>query len=117
MERELFESYVTEAIAMVPLAIRKKIENVAWLIEDQPTPTNNLLGLYRGIPLTKRNQGYSGVVPDTITIYQVAIETQAGPDPANIRKLTHEVVHHEIGHYFGFSEAKVRQWERQRRKK
>lgn len=113
MESSLFETYITEAIDMVPAHIRRRIENVAFVVDDQRR--GNLLGLYHGIPLTKRGQGYHGVLPDKITIYQAAIEEHAGPDPVDIRRLTIETVHHEIAHYFGFDETKVRQWEHHRR--
>lgn len=109
----MFEGYITQAIAMVPKHIRTKIENVAFVVDD--VHLGHLLGLYHGIPLTRRNQGYSGVLPDKITIYQRTIEHAASDDVAAVRKLTIETVHHEIAHYFGFSEAEVRRWETQRR--
>ncbi len=98
---------------MVPAHIRRRIENVAFVVND--TQLTNLLGLYSGIPLTKRGQGYTGVLPDKITIFQRSIEASVGDDPEKIKKLTIEVVHHEIGHYFGFDEVKVRTWERNRK--
>lgn len=111
---EQFEQYITEAINMIPSHIQKAIENVAFLVEPG-IPTGQLLGLYHGIPVTKRfKYSYSGVLPDTITIYQASIERQAGPDPESIRHLVHQVVHHEVGHYFGFSESQVRKWEQHR---
>lgn len=117
MSVEQFEQYISEALAMIPGHIRRKIENVAWLV-DPGTPRGRLLGLYHGIPMTQRHiYQYSGVLPDTITIFQTPIEQQAGPDPEAVRHLVHRVVHHEVGHYFGFSEAEVRRWERQREKR
>jgi len=113
MHLEEFEQVINEAIAMIPPHIRARLENVAFVIDDQQL--GNLLGLYNGIPLPKRGPNYSGVLPDKITIFQRTIEATSGNDDERIRKLTTEVVHHEIGHYFGFSEHKVRQWERNRR--
>lgn len=113
VDSEQFEAFIAEAIAVVPSHIRRRIENVAFVVDD--TQQGNLLGLYHGIPLTKRGQGYSGVLPDKITIFQRSIEATVGPDITAIRNKVHEVVHHEIGHYFGFDEAKVRAWEKHRR--
>ena len=114
METTQFEHYISEALDMIPVQIQKKIENVAFLVEPGQ-PTGRLLGLYHGIPVTRRvHQAYSGVLPDTITIFQAPIELQAGPDPEAVRHLVHKVVHHEVGHYFGFSEVEVRKWERGR---
>ena len=112
MEQEEFERYITEAINMVPPHVRAKIQNVAFVLDTEHR--GQLLGLYHGIPLIRRGQGYSGVLPDKITLYQRTIEDVAGTDTTRQRKLIHDVVHHEIAHYFGFSEAEVRQWERKR---
>ncbi len=115
MNRQTFEGYITEAVSLVPVHIRARIENVAFVIDDERT--GRLFGLYHGIPLTRRGQGYSGVLPDKITIYRRTIENAGGGDPAAVRKLVIDTVHHEIAHYFGFSETKVRRWEKHRRSK
>lgn len=115
MTLEEFEQAITAAINLVPKHIRARLENVAFVVDD--TQLGNLLGLYHGIPLTRRGQGYSGVLPDKITIYQRTIEAAAGDDPARIRQIVTDTVHHEIGHYFGFSESEVRRWEHKRRSK
>ena len=112
MELEAFEGYINEAIAMVPAHIRAKMVNVAFVVND--TDLGNLLGMYTGIPLPRRNQGYSGVLPDKITIFQKTIEAVASDNPAQVRQLVINTVHHEIAHYFGFNEAKVRSWEKKR---
>ena len=121
-----FEEYINEAVAMVPKLVRERIENVAFVAEDEPTALSAknrqaqssglLLGLYEGVPLPKRSGYYSGVLPDKITIFKNAIEQVAGPDQEAIRLKTHEVVHHEIGHYLGMDERTVRAWEYKRKK-
>ncbi len=111
----------------MPERIREKILNVVFIIEDDPrsaratersiTSRGILLGLYQGIPLPSRGINYSGVLPDKITLFQQSIEEVAGDDPEDVRKLVHEVVHHEIAHYFSMNEREVRAWERKRRNK
>lgn len=113
MELETFETAINDAIAMVPKHIRAKMENVAFVVDD--VHQGNLLGLYHGIPLTRRGPGYSGVLPDKITIYQKTIEAIAGRDEHKVRHLVMETVHHEIAHYFGFNESEVRRWEKKRK--
>lgn len=113
MDRQTFERYITEAVSLVPAHIRARIENVAFVVDNKHT--GRLFGLYHGIPLTRRGQGYSGVLPDKITIYRRTIESAGGGDPAAIRRLVMSTVHHEIAHYFGFSEAEVRRWEKNRK--
>lgn len=125
MEREDFRQLIVNAIAMVPERIRSKINNVVFLVEEaERRPRRGergirhahlLLGLYHGIPLLKRHQGYSMVVPDTITIFQHPIEELAGDDRVRVKALVTETVLHEIAHHLGFDEREVRQWERKRK--
>jgi len=112
--RERFEQFIADAVAALPENIRSQMENVAFVLDDQ-TPPGALLGLYHGIPKTGRNLGYSGVLPDKITIYQKTIEADvrgASELPQAVRR----VVWHEIGHHFGISDRRLRQleknWER-----
>lgn len=124
-DREAFERWIEEALLEIPERLRKRIENVVFVVDEHARPRHEgertirfrgtLLGLYEGIPLTRRAGGYQWVPPDKITIFQDAIEQYAGSEPGAVQRLVREVVHHEVGHYFGFSEAEVRAWERKRR--
>lgn len=125
MEIEQFEQSIHEAILEVPADVRKKIQNVAFVVEDniraawqterQIKSQGMLLGLYQGVPLPGRSAYYSGVLPDKITLFKSSIEHIAGPDIRSIQQLVRSVVHHEIGHYLGMNEREVRAWERKRR--
>lgn len=127
MDIQKFEQYIKEAILEVPKQIRQKIENVAFVVEDGARPATwrerginfhgTLLGLYQGVPLPRRSSGYSAVLPDKITIFKNSIEQLASQNENNIRQIIYEVVHHEIAHYFGMSEVKVRDWEKKRKRK
>lgn len=127
MKRELFERHIDEAIQKVPKVVRDKIHNVAFVLEDdvrkartrerEITARGMLLGLYEGIPLPARSAYYSAVLPDKITLFKNAIERVAGPETEAIRRLIHDVVHHEIGHYLGMDEQHVRRWERKRKRR
>ncbi|MFA6392380.1 MAG: metallopeptidase family protein [Patescibacteria group bacterium] len=124
MNKEIFEKMVADAVGEVPEHLRKRIENVAFVVEEDSRNARTkehginyhglLLGLYQGVPLTKRGVNYGSVLPDKITIFQKPIEHIAGADVENIRKKISEVVHHEIGHYFGMDEKAVRNWEKKR---
>lgn len=117
MTPDEFEAIIHDAILAVPAHIRKRMENVAFVVGQTPTGRpKHLLGLYQGIPLVHRGAGYSGVLPDKITIFQDALEEQANGDERELRRMIRDTVWHEIGHYFGFSEQKVRQWESHRRR-
>ena len=75
-----------------------------------------LLGLYEGIPKTKRGAGYFGVLPDKITIFQQPIEELAGHDEKKLKKLIYEVVWHEVGHHLGFDEKEIRALEAKKKR-
>ena len=62
-----FERWVEEALASLPRELREYMSNVAIVLEDEPPPGQPLLGLYQGLPLTRRGSWYAGVPPDKIT--------------------------------------------------
>lgn len=126
MDAEVFERIALEELAHVPPRFARRIQNVAVLTEDKPNvlvckeeglgPKETLLGLYRGIPATDRGEGYSGVVPDTITLYrlplleeaQVLIDEGRAPEVyEGVRLAIRETLWHELGHHFGLGEEAV----------
>jgi len=122
MEQAQFEQLIREAIDVVPERLQQKMNNLAFVVEEFARPGRGritrqhiLLGLYEGVPLTRRGENYSGVLPDKITIFQQPIEELSGHDNEKIRAMVYDVVWHEIAHHFGFTERDVRQWEGKRR--
>lgn len=123
--REQVEGWIREAVDQLPGKIRLGIQNVAFILEDRTRLPRRgevtieqhhvLLGLYHGVPLSRRGGNYTMVPPDTITIFQEAIELVAAGDPAKVRQQVMDTVWHEIAHYLGMNEAEVRGWERRRR--
>ena len=106
VSRERFEEFVADAIDSIPAEFADRVENVAILIEDD-SPSGNLLGLYEGIPITKRGY-YSGAMPDRITLFQDAISRTCRTED-DVRRQVHDTVVHEIGHYFGIDDARLRE--------
>jgi len=102
-----FERAILEALDSLPPDLRDRMSNVAVLVEDEPPPGSRLLGLYQGVPLTRRGQGYAGMLPDTITIYRGPLERLYGPDPARLHAEIRRVVLHEIAHHFGISDERL----------
>ena len=102
-----FEQLVRDAIDELPDDIRSEMSNVAVVVEDEPPPGQRLLGLYRGIPLTRRTTSYAGVAPDKITIYRGPLERLYGADPEELRRQVQRVVRHEIAHHFGISDQRL----------
>ena len=117
MERSDFRKLVREAVALLPPELLARVHNVDIVIELRPTardrksagigPGRTLLGLYHGIPLTRRGENYNLVAPDKISIYQEPIEAMCGEDEDEIREQVRKTVLHELGHYFGISDERL----------
>jgi predicted Zn-dependent protease with MMP-like domain len=127
MEREKFEALVARAIDNLPPEFQRKLENVDVVVEDWPTAGQlrrvrqshpaRLLGLYQGVPQTRRGRGYGLVLPDKISIFQKSIEAQCR-FTEDIEAKIEEVVRHEIAHHFGLDDMTLRKiaGEKRRRK-
>lgn len=105
--RRRFEQMVADALDDLPDAIARKLANVEIVVEDG-SPTHGTLGLYHGIPQTERDAGYSGVLPDVITIYRLPLEARARSE-AELEAEVRATVRHEIAHHFGISDERLRE--------
>ncbi len=116
MERERFREIVGEALESLPEVLLARVQNVEIVIEWRPTaadrqeagvgPRATLLGLYHGIPLPFRGEGYNLVLPDKISIYQLPIESVCANDD-EVREQIRITVLHELGHYFGIDDDRL----------
>ena len=102
-----FDQVVQEALDSLPRELRDRISNVEVVVEDEPPAGQPLLGLYQGIPLTRRGSGYNGALPDKITIYRGPLERLYGWEPEVLRGQIRHVVLHEIAHHFGISDERL----------
>lgn len=107
VEPERFEAMVTEALDGLPEELGELMANVAVVVEHARGP-RGLLGLYQGIPLTRRTTAYSGVLPDRITIYRHAICAVCASEDEVVEQVRRTVVH-EVGHHFGLGDARLRE--------
>jgi predicted Zn-dependent protease with MMP-like domain len=104
---DLFEHWVQEALDALPGDLRDVMSNVEVVVDDEPAPGSRLLGLYQGVPLTRRGTGYTGVLPDKITIYRGPIVRLYGYDAELLRAQVRRVVLHEVAHHFGISDDRL----------
>lgn len=120
MDRKSFRELVVKAIESLPEEFRRRLENVDIVVADRPSPSQlasigagsrrTLLGLYQGVPLTRRSRHYGLVIPDKITIFQQPIEARCRSE-AEIAAEVDRVVRHEIAHHFGTGERRLRDLE------
>jgi len=118
VERQRFEELVSEALEKLPDRFAERLLNIDLEVLDWPTagelqaarvPAGGLLlGLYRGVPQTRRGQGYSMTLPDRIFIYQGPIERVCRSDD-EVRERVRRTVLHEIAHHFGWSDPELRE--------
>lgn len=116
MKRDRFRRLVAQALDSIPARFRRKMANIAVVVEDWP-PVDvleemgiedpcELLGLYRGVPLDEREAAFAGSLPDHIAIYQGPIEALS-EEAAEVREIIRDTVIHEVGHYFGLSDEEI----------
>jgi predicted Zn-dependent protease with MMP-like domain len=120
VDRKQFERLVAEALASIPRRFKKAMQNIAIVVEDEPSaelleemeiePPDTLLGLYQGTPLTERGWGHGNTLPDRVLIFQGPHERDAD-DEDDLVVAIGETLIHEIGHYFGMSEEQIEEIE------
>jgi predicted Zn-dependent protease with MMP-like domain len=113
VSQERFDELVSEAIDGLPPWVHQRLDNVEVLVEDHPPRgRRNLLGLYEGIPLTERtSSGYFGVLPDRITLFRSNLERMSR-DEDDLRDHVRHTVVHEVAHFFGISDDRLREIDR-----
>jgi predicted Zn-dependent protease with MMP-like domain len=114
MSRQEFERVVGRALDALPEALASQLENIAVVVEDEPTSEeledvgldpdeDTLFGLYQGSALPERGAGASGMLPDRIVIYRLPL-LEACTDRAELIREIRDTVVHEVGHFFGLGE-------------
>lgn len=107
-----FAKRVDAALKRLPEQYRQYLDNVAIVVEDEPSAasladhdgdTEELFGLYHGIPRSQRYGGYSMVVPDQITVYRGPLLRAFGSGDELDEQIRITVLH-ELGHHLGFDE-------------
>jgi predicted Zn-dependent protease with MMP-like domain len=116
MEREEFANVAEEVLDSLPEEFRSRIQNVAILVEDFPPNQSSprpgqrrrlLLGIFHGVPATKRSVFNLSTGPDHIVLYQKNIEAVCSSE-AEVRHQIRQTLIHELGHYFGMTEEQLK---------
>lgn len=102
-----FEQVIQESLDALPTDLREQISNLEIVVEDEPPEGQPLLGLYQGVPLTRRTSNYSGALPDKISIYRGPLERLYDHDDELLARQIKRVVLHEIAHHFGISDDRL----------
>lgn len=118
---EQFDQVITRAMDELPQEYIKGLQNVVIVQADEPTSDQRhkmkidqnhlLLGLYEGIPLTQRGSGFSGMLPDKITLFKHSILAIVHNE-AELLEQTKRTLWHEIAHYYGLNHSHIDNLER-----
>lgn len=104
-----FERLVEEALSQLPPEFERLLDNVVVVVEDEPNaedrealedPSSELLGIYRGVSLTRRHFDMLPTLPDQIAIFRGPINRMSRTRGEAIHEIRDTVIH-ELGHYFG----------------
>ncbi len=117
LARREFERLVAEAVVALPGPIRRRLDNVDVVVEDEPSPEilaeagvppgETLYGYYQGVPQQARGYSYSMTLPDKITIFRRPI-IAASRGPGQMRWLVRSTVIHELAHHFGLDDEDLK---------
>lgn len=118
---EEFSKLIGEALDELPEKYTSKLENVLITYEDTPTAeqhsklglscNQSLCGLYEGIPLTQRGNGFSGQLPDKITLFKLPLFNFANGDEQKFKAQIKHTLWHEVAHYFGLNHDHIHELE------
>ena len=121
MTDQEFDRLISEVMDELPQEYISRLDNVAIVIADEPSQeqrtklklhcNETLFGLYEGIPLTRRGAGYSGVVPDKITLFKTPLYA-ASISPQELRENVKRTLWHEIAHFYGLNHDDIHRIER-----
>lgn len=119
VSQKQFEELVEDGINAIPAPFNQRLDNIAFLVEDEPSPhqreqlglrcNQTLFGLYEGVPLPER-MGALKLTPDKITIFKKPIETYA-QTLQDVKKQVKHTVWHEVAHYFGLDHGRIHELE------
>ncbi len=111
-----FDALITRAMDELPQHYIKGLKNVVIVMADEPTDEqrqtmklgthNLLLGLYEGVPLTQRGSGWSGMLPDKITLFKNEILAVAHDEDSLFQQIK-RTLWHEMAHYYGLSHKEM----------
>jgi len=117
VDKDAIRQEVARVLDKLPRQFRKRLENVAVVIEEWPDRNlmldvgldprhDSLYGLYQGVPLPDRSTTYPPILPDKISIFSGPL-LEDFSDPDELREQIRITLLHEIAHYFGFDDDEI----------
>lgn len=101
-----FEDLVAEALERVPPELAAMVDNVVFLVVEEPPSGEDLFGLYEGVPLTERGASYAAALPDRVSVYRGPLLRHCRDRDEVVEEVVITVVH-EIAHHFGIDDDRL----------
>jgi predicted Zn-dependent protease with MMP-like domain len=112
-----FSDLVDYALAGIPAPFREALDEVAIVIEDEPSreqrrdndldPDDVLYGLYEGVPRTAWGADWIAT-PNKISLFRLPLEEDF-PDPLDLAEEVRQTVIHELAHHLGIDDDRLDQ--------
>ena len=110
-----FEDLVDEALATIPMPFAAALDEVAIVIDDEPTPDqlsrneiehgDTLYGLYEGMPRTEWGADWVAE-PNRIVLFRLPLEADFA-DPDELADEVWVTVVHELAHHLGIDDDRL----------
>jgi predicted Zn-dependent protease with MMP-like domain len=110
-----FESLVELALASIPEPFASALDEVAIVIDDEPTADqrrenlieddDTLYGLYEGVPRTEWGADWAAV-PNRIILFRLPLEADFA-DPDDLADEVWATVIHELAHHLGIDDSRL----------
>jgi predicted Zn-dependent protease with MMP-like domain len=117
IDRAAFDELVIRALEELPAWVQATLDNVEVTVAEVPSatlrrrmrlqPGATLLGLYEGVPRTRRTTHYGLVLPDKITLFRRPILASCRTTE-EVEERVRSVVIHELAHHFGIDDDRLR---------
>lgn len=106
MSQEDFEILVGEGLDTLHEDMLRELDNVIFLVEDQPEDGSDVLGVYEGFSLAERSIYGYGEEPDRIILFRENLLHHCEDMDELVSEIRITLVH-EIAHFYGLNEARI----------
>jgi predicted Zn-dependent protease with MMP-like domain len=101
-----FEQLVTDELDQLPDEMVDGLDNVVFVVEDEPEDGSDLFGVYDGVATTERGQYGFGELPDRIVVFRKQ-HLEECDTLDELKDEVHTTLVHEIGHFYGIDDERL----------
>jgi len=108
------EAMAEAAFKTIPAVLREQVKSVVFQVVELPDTETcedlglespfDLLGLYRGVPISEQSAWDTPQDLDRIFLYRLPILRYVADTGEDLHHVVRHVLIHEIGHHFGLSD-------------